>query len=228
MTSRLDQAIASVSATFPLWHAAGDRAGLAAAHESCALFEYYSGRREQAEHHADRAAATAPQRSGPQYGGALRHEGLPGIPEERAGRRRAVLRGRHPDRRGHRRRALALRSAVVRAETGLGLAEPGARRQLVTLIEDAKAHGLDELASSGYSNLSYLDVEQRRLRDAEHVLEESLAFTVARDIPICNHWQTAVRARLRFLDGPVGCRRRGRRRRPGPRRHARWRRCGRT
>jgi hypothetical protein len=44
-------------------------------------------------------------------------------------------------------------------------------------------------------------VEQRRLRDAERVLEESLPFTVARDIPICNHWQTAVRCRLRFLEG---------------------------
>ena len=44
-------------------------------------------------------------------------------------------------------------------------------------------------------------MEQRRLRDAERVLEESLPFTVARDIPICNHWQTAVRSRLRFLEG---------------------------
>ena len=43
--------------------------------------------------------------------------------------------------------------------------------------------------------------EQRRLRDAERVLEESLPFTIERDIPICNHWQTAVRSRLRMIEG---------------------------
>jgi len=60
---------------------------------------------------------------------------------------------------------------------------------------------LDELASTGYSNLSYLDVEQRRFSSAERVLEEGLQFTVERDIPICNQWQTGVRARLRFHQG---------------------------
>jgi DNA-binding CsgD family transcriptional regulator len=201
MTSRLEQAIGSVSATFPLWHAAGDRAGLAAAHESCALFEYYRGRRQQAEHHADRAAAAAPERTGAQYGGALVTKGYLAYlkSEQDAAGRFCADATRIAEATGD--AALALRSAVVQAETGLGLGVPDARRRLLTLIEDAKAHGLDELASSGYSNLSYLDVEQRRLRDAEHVLEQSLAFTVARDIPICNHWQTAVRARLRFLDG---------------------------
>ena len=69
------------------------------------------------------------------------------------------------------------------------------------VIEDARDLGLDELASTGYSNLAYLDVEQRRLADAERLLEESLAFTVERDIPICNHWQTGVRSRLRLLEG---------------------------
>ena len=36
---------------------------------------------------------------------------------------------------------------------------------------------------------------------ASRVLEMSLPFTVERDIPICNHWQTAVRSRLRFREG---------------------------
>ena len=69
------------------------------------------------------------------------------------------------------------------------------------VVEEARDHGLDELASTGYSNLAYLDVEQRRLADAERTLEESLALTVERDIPICNHWQTGVRSRLRLLEG---------------------------
>ncbi len=69
------------------------------------------------------------------------------------------------------------------------------------MIEQARAADLDELASTGYSNLSYLDVEHRRLRAAERVLEVSLPFTVERDIAVCNHWQTAVRTQLRFVEG---------------------------
>lgn len=69
------------------------------------------------------------------------------------------------------------------------------------VIEQARAASLDELASTGYSNLSYLDVDHRRLGAAERLLEVSLPFTVERDIPICNHWQTAVRTRLRFVEG---------------------------
>ncbi|MEV6493785.1 AAA family ATPase, partial [Actinoplanes sp. NPDC051633] len=49
MTSRLESAIGSVTVTFPLWRAAGDAAGLSAAHESCAIFEYYNARRRAAE-----------------------------------------------------------------------------------------------------------------------------------------------------------------------------------
>ncbi len=33
------------------------------------------------------------------------------------------------------------------------------------------------------------------------MLEESLRFTVERDIPICNHWQTGIRSRLHLLQG---------------------------
>ncbi|MFF5228805.1 helix-turn-helix transcriptional regulator [Dactylosporangium sp. NPDC000521] len=197
MTSSLEEAIGSVTATFPLWHAAGDRAGLASAHESCALFEYYSARRQQAEYHADRAASAAPSHAG----GAQFIKGYLAFlrSDQELAARHCADASRIAEAAGD--TTLALRTAVVGAAAALGLGAAGARDRLLTLIEDAKAHGLDELASTGYSNLSYLDVEQRRLREAERVLEESLAFTIARDIPICNHWQTAVRARLRFVGG---------------------------
>jgi DNA-binding CsgD family transcriptional regulator len=68
-------------------------------------------------------------------------------------------------------------------------------------IEVAREIGLDELASTGFSNLAYHDVEQRRLREAGQVLETSLPFAADRDIPICSHWQTGVRSRLHLLRG---------------------------
>ena len=72
----------------------------------------------------------------------------------------------------------------------------------------------------GYSNLSYLDVEQRRFRVAERVLEDSLAYSVERDIPICNHWQTGGAVPAPVPGGAVAGGPGGRRRRVGPLGHA--------
>src|SRR6185295_16643514 len=60
---------------------------------------------------------------------------------------------------------------------------------------------LDEIHSSGFSNLAYLDVEQRRLRDAAAVLDVSLPLTLEFDLPICHVWQLGARGRLSLLQG---------------------------
>jgi DNA-binding CsgD family transcriptional regulator/tetratricopeptide (TPR) repeat protein len=200
MTSRLGPAIESVTATFPLWHEAGDAAGLSAAHDSAALFEYYNARRRQAEDHAERAALLA-RDAELEYGTARVTRGY--LAYQRGDYDLTVACNTDADRIAGELgdEAHGLRSSVVRAAADLALGVEGSRERLVDLVEDARARNLDELASTGYSNLSYLDVEQRRLRAAESVLEEGLELTVERDIPICNHWQTAVRSRLRFLEG---------------------------
>jgi DNA-binding CsgD family transcriptional regulator len=201
MISQLDSALESVRATFPLWREVGDTAGLSAAHASCAVFEYYNAHRRQAEDHADRAATLAGDRFAVAYGGAratraylaYHRSDYPLVEEYRSEAARiAETTGDE---------MLELRTRLVGGATDLARDVPGARARFVSLIEDARAAGFDEVASTGYSTIAYLDVEQRRLANAERVLEESLAFTIERDIPICNHWQTAVRSRLRHLEG---------------------------
>jgi DNA-binding CsgD family transcriptional regulator len=59
----------------------------------------------------------------------------------------------------------------------------------------------DEIYSSGYSNLTYLDVEQRRLRHAAELLGLSLPLTIERDLPICRVWQLGSRGRMKLLRG---------------------------
>ena len=73
--------------------------------------------------------------------------------------------------------------------------------ELTDIIESARTQGMDELASTGYSQLANLDVEHHRIRSAEHLLEESLPFTIEKEIPICSHWQTGVRSRLHLAQG---------------------------
>ena len=59
MTSHLTEGIAAIQSSFPLWRRVGDLAGLAAAHDMCAVLEYYNARRQDAENHAERAAEMA-------------------------------------------------------------------------------------------------------------------------------------------------------------------------
>ncbi|MCK9930513.1 AAA family ATPase [Frankia sp. Mgl5] len=202
MTSRLREAIATVSATFPLWQQAGDQAGLAAAYDTCAVFEYYNGRRRQAEAHAGRAAALS---AGPEleqsHARAHTTRGYLAYMRGEVTLARRYLDGAIDAADRHSQAELAQRGRILRTSAALLAGDTGARTPLADDIERARAHGWDELASTGYSSLANLDVEQRRYREAEHVLDESLPFTVERDIPICRHWQTAVRARLHFARG---------------------------
>lgn len=201
MTSRLPLAIASIEKSFPLWRSLHDRGGLSAAHESCAVLEYYNADRDQAEHHADRATELAPDAAGLAYGAArvtraylAYHRGeyeLSGLCSTDGLRIAQELDDE----------ALTLRGSLVQGLTDLSRDEQDARRRCLGVVDRARDSGLDELASTGYSNVGYLDVEQGRLGAAERLLEISLPFTVERDIPICRHWQTAVRSRLRFREG---------------------------
>jgi DNA-binding CsgD family transcriptional regulator len=202
MTNKLADAIATVSATFPLWPEAGDPDGLAAAHDAVAVFEYYNARRRHAEQHADRATDIAGT-SGKDltYGVVRATRGY--LAYMRNDFDLAVTCYDDADRIAttERNDALDIRTRLIRAAADLAGGDEGARSRVADVIEDARTHNLDELASTGYSNLANLDVEQRRLRDAQHVLEQSLPFTTERDIPICRQWQTGVRSRLHFARG---------------------------
>jgi DNA-binding CsgD family transcriptional regulator/tetratricopeptide (TPR) repeat protein len=202
MTSRLAEGIATIRSSFPLWRQIGDFAGLAAAYDMCAVLEYYNARRQDAENHAERAAEMADEAGARvafgtakvtrAYLAAQRNEfdfalACCGEAEQVAHEESDTV--------------LAVRSGLFRSVVGFAQGDLEAREQVGSFIQEAREHTLDELASTGYSNLAYHDVEQRRLRSAAHVLEKSLPFADERDIPICHHWQTGVRSRLHLYQG---------------------------
>jgi DNA-binding CsgD family transcriptional regulator len=76
-----------------------------------------------------------------------------------------------------------------------------AARDATLVILDTPEDEFDEIYSSGYSYLTYLDVEQRRLGDASKLLGVSLPLTVERDLPICRVWQLGSRGRCKFFEG---------------------------
>ena len=202
MTSHLSQAIDNVRATFPLWQRAGDAAGLSRSLQSCAVYEYYSARRKEAETQVERAAQIAGDAGADvPYAAARATRGyLAYLRNDVELALSCALDAGQVARRNDA-HDLTLRTEVVRTLTALSSGDVEARSRLTDQIETARIRSWDELASTGYSQLAYLDVEQRRFRSAEHVLDTSLPFAAERDIPICHHWQMAVRSRLHFAQG---------------------------
>jgi DNA-binding CsgD family transcriptional regulator len=202
MTSRLAEAISTIRSTFPLWQRLHDLVGLAAAHDTCAVFEYYNARRHDAETHAERAAEISGE-AGAQVSMGTAKATRAYLATQRNEFDLALACCTEADQiaREEGDTVLALRSGLFRSVIDLAQGDVEARTHVTATIEQAREHGLDELASTGYSNLAYHDVEQRRFRSAAHVLEESLPFTEERDIPICRHWQTGVRSRLHLYQG---------------------------
>jgi DNA-binding CsgD family transcriptional regulator/tetratricopeptide (TPR) repeat protein len=96
--------------------------------------------------------------------------------------------------------ALTVRVEIIEGICAVIGGDDAGRDAVLAIMRSAPRH-LDEIYSSGYTNLTYLDVEQRRLRDAEQLLNVSLPMTVERDLPICRVWQLGARGRLSLLTG---------------------------
>ncbi|MCV7172188.1 helix-turn-helix transcriptional regulator [Mycobacterium manitobense] len=95
---------------------------------------------------------------------------------------------------------LSVRVAIIEGICAVIAGKDGGRDAVMSIMASAPRH-LDEIYSSGYSNLTYLDVEQRRLADASDLLGVSLAMTWERDLPICRVWQLGARGRLAMMTG---------------------------
>lgn len=202
MVNRLDAAIDAAATSQRLWREVGDPVGEARALEQLATYEYYAGRQEVAETHADHAMEIA------ERGGARLGYG-------HARATRAYLALRHGDfdlsRSCHRDavevaadiddQVLQIRARIIDNIAAAARGEPSARDELLAAVDEAVSRSLDEIASMGLSNLVSFDVEQCRLRAADELLARSLPFTVEREIKICNVWQRGVRARLHLMRG---------------------------
>ncbi|MFD1948420.1 ATP-binding protein [Nocardioides aestuarii] len=202
MTGQLPKAIRNVEATFPLWAQANDLAGEARAHAAVAIYEYYNARRRHADLHLD-AASTIAQDAGDAL--TFRHARISAAylaymsSDDSAVTDHMALATAPGIDDGQ--DLLRLRRRLIEDVTDLSAGREEARDRILDDVDDSRRQGFDELASTLYSQLSYLDVEQGRLTAAERLLDQSLPFTVERDIPICRQWQTGVRSRLHLGKG---------------------------
>ncbi|HUP74641.1 MAG TPA: hypothetical protein VM282_16475 [Acidimicrobiales bacterium] len=210
LTDHLDDAIAASERAMALRERSQDLAGVSTNHHALSVYQWYNANRDVAEQHAEAAAAVLDSESDlrsdtdrVRFGHAVAMQSYLAVQANDVDRARTLLR-----------RAAAV-SAEIKADIDPSLSvrirliggicdvleDCGGSREATLSILDGAHEQLDEIYSSGYSNLTYLDVEQRRLRDATELLAFTLPLTVERDLPICHVWQLGARGRLKLIEG---------------------------
>jgi DNA-binding CsgD family transcriptional regulator len=201
LTDRLPEAISASQHAMSLRVGVGDRSGVAANHQALAVYEWYNANRADAERHASTAVEVLePAVELPLLGHAYATEAYlamqnSDVPRARSFHERAR---RIASQAGD--RELTARVEIIDAVLAIMGGDVRGREQILSLVQ-RDAEFFDEIHSAGYSNLAYLDVEQRRFQAADDVLTMSVPLTLERDLPVCKVWQLGVRARLALLRG---------------------------
>jgi DNA-binding CsgD family transcriptional regulator/GTPase SAR1 family protein len=207
LTDRLDDAIKACGRAMDLRQQMDASAYVSADHHALSVYQWYNANRTAAEHHAAQAAAVLGGRNddeGPtelaQLGHAFAMQAFLAVQTTDLEPARALAA------RARQIADIALDpSLVVRVDLIDGylqlLGGKDVGRDAILSVVRSDPENLDEILSSGYSNLTYLDVEQRRLGEAADLLDESIAMTIERDLPVCYAWQLGSRGRLGMLEG---------------------------
>jgi tetratricopeptide (TPR) repeat protein len=169
LIDRLDEAIAASESALRLRERDRDAVGVSVNHRLLSLYHWYDADRANAERHADEAVAALAgvdddaTSAGPR-GHAIAMQAYLAFQANDLDRARALstaaalAAGEHDP-------TVPLRAAIIEGICDvLDAGRPG--RDATLSILGVPEDDLDEIYSGGYSNLTYLDVEQRRLDDA--------------------------------------------------------------
>jgi DNA-binding CsgD family transcriptional regulator len=198
---RLDEAISAGTEAMTLRGQLGDRASVSTDHQALANYEWYRANRDSADQHAADAVAVLGAAEQPTTRGhALALQAYLAMQANDLVKARDLLEqasdvaGRSGD------GLLDVRTRLLDGIFAVVEGRADGRESVLGIVEPA-VNRIDEIHSSGFSNLAYLDVEQRRLPEAAAVLKISLPLTVEFDLPVCHVWQLGARGRLHLLRG---------------------------
>lgn len=204
LTDQLDEAIDACERALAARKLMDATAELSADHHALSVYDWYNADRSGADSHAARAVSVA---SGDEASATLVSLGHAFAMQAYLAMQSTDL--RHASALLGRAKeiaetaadpALSVRIEIIEGICAVIGGDEDGRNAVLAIMRSAPKH-FDEIYSSGYTNLTYLDVEQRRLADAENLLNIALPMTVERDLPICRAWQLGARGRLSLLTG---------------------------
>ena len=207
LTDRLDDAIVACRRAMHIRQAMGAYIAVSADHHSLAVYEWYNGNREAANDHVAEAIATlegGAETRDPavltQLGHAFAMQAFLAVQSSQLDTATKLL---------VRAREIVCNTGDVTLSVRVGLIEgfcavlsgrQTARASILSTLAAGPRH-IDEIYSSGYTNLSYFDVEQRRLGEATDLLDICIPLMVEHDLPVCHVVQLGSRSRLKLLVG---------------------------
>lgn len=203
LIDRLDDAISACRRAMTIREELGQLAEVSADHHSLAVYQWYNANRELAEHHAAEAMSVLGADSGDdlvQLGHAFAMQAYLAVQYSDLERAAALISRAREIADASNDPALTIRVRLIESY-GAMLNGDEAGREVILSILRAGPENVDELYSGGWSNVTYLDVEQRRLDVAADLLDVTIPLMYEHDLPICRVWQTGSRARLQLLVG---------------------------
>ena len=204
LIDQLADAIDSCRRAMSIRESLGELAAVSADHHSLAVFQWYNADRESAESHAVQAMSVLGAECDGDAVVALGHafamqaylavqtSDLDRTAELIARARDIAVRTGDSD--------LMVRVRLIENYRVLLTGDDAGREEILSILH-AGPQNIDELYSGGWSNVTYLDVEQRRLDVAADLLGVTIPLMYEHDLPICRAWQTGSRARLQLFVG---------------------------
>lgn len=205
LIDRLDDAIDACRRAMRIRQELGESAAVSADHHSLAVYQWYNANRGLAETHAAEAvtvldADTEDVDQLVRLGHAFAMRGY--LAGQASDLDRAVAFVSRADELARRTGDIELTTRVRLIQNyGVVLTGDDSGRDEILAILRAGPKHIDELYSGGWSNITYLDVEQRRLDVAAELLDVSIPLMLEHDLPICRVWQIGSRARLELMVG---------------------------
>lgn len=207
LTDRLDDAIAACQRAMQLREKLDDIVGVSANHHALSIYQWYNANRATAEHHARQAVSALDDPSQPAtparqalLGHAFGTQANMAMHAAEFGQAQALIARARVVAGGAEDPTLPVRLSLIEGCCKVYAGHDAEREAVLSIVRSAPEH-FDEIYSSAYSNLVYLDVERRRLDQAADLFEVTIPLTVERDLPICRVWQVGSRGRLGLLTG---------------------------
>lgn len=203
LTDRLDDAIGARRRALRLREQEGDRRAVGVNHCLLARYELDNADRSRAEWHAALAVEVidrCPDADPASLGHALASRAYFAVlASDFAAAHRLLVRARAlADRADD--PTLAVKVGLVEGYCGLLEGDEGARDAILAVAGSAPAD-FDEIYSTGYTTLVFLDIEQRRLDRAADLLAAAIPASIERDVPIGRAFLLGMRARVELLLG---------------------------
>jgi DNA-binding CsgD family transcriptional regulator len=205
LTDRLSDAITACQRAMRIRQALGQPAAVSANHHSLAVYQWYNADRGRAEGHAAEAMSVLDTDADDaeqlvQRGHAFAMQAYLAVQASDLDRAKELIARAREIAEKISDSDLLIRVRLIENYGVVLTGDDTGRDEILAILNSGPKH-IDELYSGGWSNITYFDVEQRRLDVAAELLDVSIPLMHEHDLPICRVWQMGSRARLQLMVG---------------------------